>query len=558
MIPNGRQGRKDGIELDTTIAGLAIILFLCPGATCQSLPLPGAAPTGTAVLQGVIRDERKHPVAGAQVRLKTAGSPAREAESQSDSSGLYRFANLVAGRYEVTAKLAGKRTAVQTLAVASGESRTLDLDLQPIADSGATNVSALPEFSDDVHFTVAGVIDTTNLGGHGSDVVVRNREALAQATAALDKVPPRSKPSAESALREQLARNPEDFPANYQLGKMLVESGQAAEAIPFLRHASDLGVPDFDARYELGLAYCRNGNEAEARGEVQSLTKIARSVGQSARIQHLLGEIEEASNHPLAAVRKYEEAAKLDPNESNLFDWGAELLVHHAPDPAREVFARGNRLFPRSVRMLEGLAAAFYERGSFEEAVQRLCQASDLDPYDPNPYLFMGKMEDSQSALNPAIIEKLARFVKLHPELAMAHLYYASALWERRRSPEDGSDLMEVKRLLNEALALDPDCAVASLQLGIVEAGQKEFPEAISHYQRAIVADPSLEQAHYRLAQLYRQTGETAKAREELLIYERISREQEKEIEQRRHRVQQFVYRLRDGTPPAASADPNK
>jgi len=45
-------------------------------------------------------------------------------------------------------------------------------------------------FFDEPHFTVAGVTDTTSLGGHGSDVIVRNREALASATASLKKERP--------------------------------------------------------------------------------------------------------------------------------------------------------------------------------------------------------------------------------------------------------------------------------------------------------------------------------------------------------------------------------
>ena len=61
---------------------------------------------------------------------------------------------------------------------------------------------------------------------------------------------------------------------------------------------------------------------------------------------------------PLAAVREYQRAVELDANEPNLFDWGAELLVHRAVEPAIEVFTKGNRLYPQSSRMLLGLAAA--------------------------------------------------------------------------------------------------------------------------------------------------------------------------------------------------------
>ena len=37
-----------------------------------------------------------------------------------------------------------------------------------------------PEFFDEPQFTVAGVTDTTNLGGHGSNTVARTKDALAK------------------------------------------------------------------------------------------------------------------------------------------------------------------------------------------------------------------------------------------------------------------------------------------------------------------------------------------------------------------------------------------
>jgi hypothetical protein len=43
--------------------------------------------------------------------------------------------------------------------------------------------------------------------------------------------------------------------------------------------------------------------------------------------------------------------------------------------------------------MLAGLGAAWYARGSYDLAAKCLCEASDLNPDDSNPYLFLGKMQ---------------------------------------------------------------------------------------------------------------------------------------------------------------------
>jgi tetratricopeptide (TPR) repeat protein len=262
---------------------------------------------------------------------------------------------------------------------------------------------------------------------------------------------------------------------------------------------------------------------------------------------HLLAERDEREGKPLEAVREYQRAAELNPNESNLFDWGSELLLHRAAEPAVEVFSKGNHLFPQSVRMLTGLGAAWFAAGSFDEAVQYLCTASDLDPADPRPYLFMGKMLAAESTESDAAAQRLQRFVKLEPDNALANYYYAISLW-KRRTGEDAEKFTQVKPLLEKAIRLDPKFAPAYLQLGILYSDQKDLPNAIHAYQRAIAADSQLEQAHYRLAQAYRQTGENSKAGDELGLYEKISKEKSDEAERQQHELQRFVYELKDQT----------
>ena len=47
------------------------------------------------------------------------------------------------------------------------------------------NSQGQPEFFDEPQFTVAGVTDPTNLGGHGSNTVLRTKETLAKDVASL-------------------------------------------------------------------------------------------------------------------------------------------------------------------------------------------------------------------------------------------------------------------------------------------------------------------------------------------------------------------------------------
>jgi tetratricopeptide (TPR) repeat protein len=412
--------------------------------------------------------------------------------------------------------------------------------------------AAQPEFFDEPKFTVAGVTDTSNPGGHGSDVIWRTQEALAKETTSLRKqesATGSSAPITENSLREA-AREPGNFEANHRLGKLLLDDGKARDALPYLEQASRLNPEDYENAYELALAYADAGDYEHSLTNARALLAHQDKARQDkAEVHHLLGEVEEKLGNPLEAVHEYQRAAELDPSEPNLFDWGAELLLHHAPEPASEVFGKGNRLFPRSSRMLVGLGVAWYARGSDDQATACLCQAADLNPNDPTPYLFLGKIQNAEATASDQIGERLKRFAALQPEDALANYYYAVSLWKQRKGPEDTENLPLVESLLQKAVHLDPKLGAAYLQLGILYAERKEFSKAVSAYEKAVDADPGLEAAHYRLAQAYRRTGENSKAEHELQIYEQISKETAQRAERERRELQQFVYTLRDRTP---------
>jgi tetratricopeptide (TPR) repeat protein len=514
---------------------------------------PKAGPAMMATLRGLVLDSVGHPVPGATVFVKSEDKGTLQAVT--DSAGFYHFPALRAGDYILTAKMEGYADAsVDPVALAQNEWRTINLTLEAAkAPQSQKLPTASAEFSDEPHFMVAGVTDTTNLGGHGSNVFVRDREDLAKATASLG--PSASLSSAlatntatEKALREAIERQPTDGDANFQLGKLLVDEGKAGEGLIYLERASRQKLNSYDYQYELALARAETGDYAGAHKDVQALMNNTENTGQDkAEPHHLMGNVCEKLNDPLQAVREYQRAAELSPTEPYLFDWGAELLLHHAAEPALEVFKKGNRLFPSSARMLAGMGAAWYALGSYDQAVHSLGEASDLNPDELNLYLFLGKIQVVENAPSPEIAERLDRFVKLHPENALANYYYAVSVWKRRKSSEDAENLAQAKSALEKAVRLDPTLGVAYLQLGNLYWEQKDFSGAIAAYQHAIEATPYSEDAHYRLAQAYRRAGETSKAQTELQQYKEISKQKEAETERQRHEVPQFVYQLRDG-----------
>ena len=510
------------------IAGLAILaLALLPSSEAQS----------QSYLRGRVCDVQGKPVAGATVILE-ASQAARTQKIVTDEKGMYSF-SLPAGTYSVQAfkpEYATKQEGAFTLG--PNETRSLDLTLSALPNGAS--------FYDQPQFTVSGVTDTTSLGGHGSDTAVRTRDALAKETAGLTSSGSTASlpdiASTEKSLRDATEHQPDNFEANLRLGQFLVDHARPMEALPYLERADKLRPQDYATQFAIAVAQVNAGNFKSSKEHAQNLLRDH----EIADVHHLLAEIDEKLEDPLEAVRHYQRAAELSPREPYLFDWGAELLLHHAPEPALDVFGHGHKLFPQSARMLIGMGASSFALGNYDQAVETICQASDLTPSDSIPYVFLGKMDHISSVSSTTLIERLRRFAQLHPENPDANYYYAAALWKRGKASQDTELAGHVESLLKTALRLDPKYAAASLQLGILYSEQREFKKALGEYEQSIRADPQDPETHYRLAQAYRQMGQPEQARIETEIYDRLAKESAARADAERREMRQFVYTLRD------------
>jgi tetratricopeptide (TPR) repeat protein len=526
----------------------ALCALAAPSARSQSETKPGSA-----VVEVAVCDPQHRRLSAATLILqRDTGAPPIVA--QTDSDGRYRFSALSDGTYTLHAKLAGYRDATNSsVIVAPNRVTSVVLVLEPAGAPTSAKSAAPPvEYSDEPQFTVAGVTDPTSLGGHGSDTVLRTKEVLAKETAALNHGAPDGLSPASSAPAVSTDAPPaENFSENERVGKLLLDEGKPQEAILYLERAAKLHPDDDTVSYDLALACAQTHQLSRAIQIIQTL--LARE--DRAELHALLADVLENERQFVEAAREYEHAAAMDPSEANLFAWGAELLLHRAYVPASEVFQKGHRLFPNSARMLLGLGAASYAGGSPEEGIRRLIEACDLDPGDPNPYLFLGKVQDAEKSEPPEVLMRLERFVRLQPQNAMAYYYYAVGLAKTSSGSEKSG---RIETLLLKSIALDPHFGDAYLHLGILYSSRRDFPNAISAYQKAVENTALPAEAHFRLAQLYRQMGKPEQAQQEIKLYDDISGKEQAEVERDRHEIGEFVYTLRGqaAAAPAPSSNP--
>jgi tetratricopeptide (TPR) repeat protein len=262
------------------------------------------------------------------------------------------------------------------------------------------------------------------------------------------------------------------------------------------------------------------------------------------------GEADEKSGDPLAAVHEFEEAVRLDPSERNYFEWGTELLLHRAVWQAETVFRKGAEAYPKSARMLTAWGTALFAGARYDEAAQRLCEASDLTPADPEPYIFLGKIEIAAPKPLACVEAKLVRFVAMAPNNSVANYFYAMAVLKRQEGPQDKDAIAKAEELLTKAVTDDPKCSDGYLQLGILAYSERDVPKAIRSYIKAIEANPQSGEAHYRLGVAYDRLGNKEKAQEQFRMHDAIEKQKAAVVEQQRREVKQFLVVLQGQSSP--------
>lgn len=501
-----------------------------------------ASPNST--LRGRVLDASGAPVSEAKVHIEQ--SDRRIAETHSGTDGGFVFSGLAVGTYTLTAE-EGERHG-SSLNVVVGQAQSLEpiSIVLGVPNAAQQSPSSAMQFADEPKFTVAGVTDWTAAGGHGSDVTLRASEALNRETLSLKPNEPATTSDGLAAgagkddeikLRAALKDAPESFDANRRLGVLYLREGKDRDAAPLLEKALQLHPADTENEYDLALA-CKNlGDLRQAHAHVEHLLTDAAG----ADVYRLAGEIDEKENQPLLAVREFEKAVQIDPSEQNYFAWGTELLIHRAVWQAKEVFEQGVRAYPRSSRLLTSLGAVLFAGALYDEAELRLCRASDLNPEDPEPYTFMGRIEIASPRPLACANTRLARNVQLHPENALANYLDAMAIWKEHGPQLDPATRQIVESMLAKVVTLDPKSSDGYLQLGNLRASQRDFVGAIEQYEKALDANPESTEAHYRLGIAYDRTGDRAKAKEQFTLHDTIEKKQAAEVERQRKEIKQFV-----------------
>jgi tetratricopeptide (TPR) repeat protein len=321
----------------------------------------------------------------------------------------------------------------------------------------------------------------------------------------------------EPALMKIALEHPASFEAQHNLGEWYLQQGRLKEGILYLTKAEQIAPSNYVNGYDLSLAHINAGDSAKA---IELLTRMIQS-SDKAELHDLLGEAYERIDDLESAAKENYKRAQMDASEQSIFDLASFFLRHPKNEgslnQALQFYRYGVATYPRSAKLTIGLGITLYSEGKYEEAVHALCTGVDLDPSDPKPYMFLGRISKASPQAMPEIQRRLEEFVRRYPEDGTANLYYAMSLLQ---IPDQ--DPTKIESLLRKAIVKSPGLYEAHFQLGLLYQSQSKYGDARREFTRTIELEPNYSAAHYRLSLVYSRLGQKKEAADELQIMNRL------------------------------------
>jgi tetratricopeptide (TPR) repeat protein len=184
---------------------------------------------------------------------------------------------------------------------------------------------------------------------------------------------------------------PHDYLPYFQLGRMLVGHGQAAEAETNLRLAVQIHPSLTEGWFELGNVQVLQGNDA---GALASYAVAREQRPQDGQTVYRMGKVYALSNRHAEAVQLYHEAIQLNPADwEPHYELGGELDAAGQLDGARNEFAAAVKLKPGYSRAHFNYGVLLAKQGRLEGAQQEFAETLRLEPDYKNAQESLAKVQ---------------------------------------------------------------------------------------------------------------------------------------------------------------------
>ena len=298
--------------------------------------------------------------------------------------------------------------------------------------------------------------------------------------------------SGETLWRDNVAKNPEAWAAQFNLGNVVERAGRIQEAMGRYEQALRIKSDYAEAHVNLGAALIKQGKPEEAIRHYEAALRLNPDEPEA---HNDLGNALFKLGRGAEAVAQYEQALHHNADSPAVhFNMGTALRQLGRLTEAIGEYEQALRLRPDYPEAHNNLGLALQGLGRETEAAEHYTEALRLRPDFPEAHSNLGNALFNMGKMSQAVGE-YEEALRLRPDDAETRNNLGNALSELGRIPE-------AIRQYELALVLKPDYAEAHYELGVALEQAGRVREAVGHYEQALRIRPDFARARNRLARL--------------------------------------------------------
>jgi tetratricopeptide (TPR) repeat protein len=316
--------------------------------------------------------------------------------------------------------------------------------------------------------------------------------------------------SAIESYRAALAQQPPLFMAELSLGRLLLATGEATEAVKHLQLATELDAEKAQPQLYLALALVKTGQRQSA------VTAAERAQGsgasENADFHDVLGGVFRELGLQNEAQQCFEQAVSMDPAREDYFRHLA-AAQRKAEDNAGAIATLQSGLIhlPGSARLRYLLGLTLMSRGSSAEALDPLRKAAELEPENPDYQQSLGLCLEDLEKDNEAMAS-FKRVLALNAERTAAYLQIGILQLKADATAE-------AEQSFKKALSIDASYAPAYFRLGKIYYDRNDDAQALKFLEKARELDPDWEDTYFLLGTLYKRAGNLEQSAQMFTIF---------------------------------------
>ena len=327
-------------------------------------------------------------------------------------------------------------------------------------------------------------------------------------------------------LKKELQPNTRRARLHYLIGAVYFDKGDMTLAIASFQNC--LGIdPNFEAaREKLIQAYERTGQSHQAIHLVEQRVQNQqrhRGFRESADAYNVLGALYYREGDINKAIQAFEDALERAPHHKaakrNLHQLLAEkafnALKINAFDEATAYFQRAVRLDPINPDTYRRMAAGYAHVSQFSKAIEYYRKTLEVAPDDRAARLSLAQSYNNHGVAlrnngewNEAI-RAYQNALELQPTYQLARTNLSDVLWQKANAYRQSGRTVEAIATHRELQRLHPDDTTVVSLLGELYLKTRNYPAAVSAFQKVYTALSTDKQAQHNLIAAYQQYAQT-------------------------------------------------